>query len=129
MVDRVRRTGAHPMLLTGDSAAVAAEVASASGIDDVRAEASPEDKAAVVAALLRPATAAVIVMVGDGLNDAPALAVADVGVALGATGSTISSDAADVVVLVDDLGASPRRSRSAATRARSPAPASSSAWA
>jgi heavy metal translocating P-type ATPase len=101
VVDRVRRTGAHPMLLTGDSAAVAAEVASASGIDDVRAEASPEDKAAVVAALLRPAT--VVVMVGDGLNDAPALAVADVGVALGATGSTISSDAADVVVLVDDL--------------------------
>jgi heavy metal translocating P-type ATPase len=102
VVERVRRSGAHPMLLTGDSTAVAAAVASATGIDDVRADATPEDKAGVVAALLGPAV--VVVMVGDGLNDAPALAVADVGVALGATGSTISSDAADVVVLVDDLG-------------------------
>ena len=90
------------MLLTGDDAAVAATVGRATGIADVHAEASPEDKAAIVGALRREGE--VVVMVGDGLNDAPALAAADIGVALGATGSTISSDAADAVILVDDLG-------------------------
>jgi heavy metal translocating P-type ATPase len=102
VVARVRKAGARPVLLTGDSAAVAAEVGAATGIADVRGEASPEDKAEVVGALRRGGD--VVVMVGDGLNDAPALAAADIGVALGATGSTISSDAADAVVLVDDLG-------------------------
>jgi heavy metal translocating P-type ATPase len=102
VVARVQRAGARPVLLTGDSAAVAGTVAAATGIADVRAQASPEDKAEVVAALR--GAGEVVVMVGDGLNDAPALAAADVGVALGATGSTISSDAADAVVLVDDLG-------------------------
>jgi heavy metal translocating P-type ATPase len=102
VVARVRAAGARPVLLTGDSGAVAAEVGRATGIADVRGEATPEDKAEVVGALRREGE--VVVMVGDGLNDAPALAAADVGVALGATGSTISSDAADAVVLVDDLG-------------------------
>jgi heavy metal translocating P-type ATPase len=102
VVDRVRKAGARPVLLTGDAAAAATEVGDATGIADVHAEATPEDKASVVGALRRGGD--VVVMVGDGLNDAPALAAADVGVALGATGSTISSDAADVVVLVDDLG-------------------------
>ena len=90
------------MLLTGDSSVVAAEVGRATGIADVHADATPEDKARVVGALRRAGD--VVVMVGDGLNDAPALAAADVGVALGAAGSTISSDAADAVILVDDLG-------------------------
>ena len=97
-----RRRALVRVLLTGDSAAVAAEVGAATGIADVHAEATPQDKAEVVGALRRAGE--VVVMVGDGLNDAPALAAADVGVALGATGSTISSDAADAVVLVDDLG-------------------------
>ena len=102
VVARVQNAGARPMLLTGDSPSVASAVASATGIADVHAQATPEDKAQVVGALRRKGD--VVVMVGDGLNDAPALAAADVGVALGATGSTISSDAADAVVLVDDLG-------------------------
>jgi heavy metal translocating P-type ATPase len=102
VVARVQRAGARPVLLTGDSAAVAAEVGAATGIADVHAEATPQDKAEAVGALR--GAGEVVVMVGDGLNDAPALAAADVGVALGATGSTISSDAADAVVLVDDLG-------------------------
>ena len=80
----------------------AASVARATGIADIHAEATPEDKASIVGGLRR--SGEVVVMVGDGLNDAPALAAADVGVALGANGSTISSDAADAVVLVDDLG-------------------------
>ena len=102
VVDRIRRTGSRPVLLTGDSMAVAEEVGRAAGIDDVRGEATPESKAEAVGALRRAGET--VVMVGDGLNDAPALAAADVGIALGATGSTISSDAADAVVLVDDLG-------------------------
>ena len=102
VVERVRLAGARPVLLTGDAAAVAEEIGSATGIADVHAEATPEGKAAIVAGLRRGGD--VVVMVGDGLNDAPALAAADVGVALGATGSTISSEAADAVVLVDDLG-------------------------
>ena len=102
VVERVRMTGARPVLLTGDSSVVAAEVGRATGIAEVHADATPEDKARVVGALRRAGD--VVVMVGDGLNDAPALAAADVGVALGAAGSTISSDAADAVILVDDLG-------------------------
>ncbi len=102
VVARVRRAGARPLLLTGDATAVAEQVARATGIGEVRGEATPEGKARVVAELRR--AGATVVMVGDGLNDAPALAMADVGVALGATGSTISSGAADAVVLVDDLG-------------------------
>jgi cation transport ATPase len=81
---------------------LSAAAGEATGIADVHAEATPEDKAEVIGELRRAGE--VVVMVGDRLNDAPALAAADVGVALGATGSTISSDAADVVVLVDDLG-------------------------
>ena len=102
VVDRIRRTGSRPLLLTGDSLAVATAVGSALGIDDIRADATPESKAQAVGALRQAGET--VVMVGDGLNDAPALAAADVGIALGATGSTISSDAADAVVLVDDLG-------------------------
>ena len=80
----------------------AAEVGEAVGIADIQGEATPEGKAEAVGGLRREGE--VVVMVGDGLNDAPALAAADVGVALGATGSTISSDAAEAVILVDDLG-------------------------
>jgi P-type E1-E2 ATPase len=102
VVDRIRKTGSRPLLLTGDSLAVATSVGGALGIDDIHADATPESKAQVVGALRQAGET--VVMVGDGLNDAPALAAADVGIALGATGSTISSDAADAVVLVDDLG-------------------------
>jgi cation transport ATPase len=102
VVERVKQTGARPVLLTGDASAIALQVAAATGISDVHANASPADKARIVAELQRAGD--VVVMVGDGLNDAPALAAADVGVALGATGSTVSSEAADAVVLIDDLG-------------------------
>ena len=102
IVARVEQAGARPVLLTGDASAVALQVAGSTGISEVHGDATPADKARIVGELRRGG--AVVVMVGDGLNDAPALAAADVGVALGATGSTISSEAADAVVLVDDLG-------------------------
>ncbi|WP_340375273.1 heavy metal translocating P-type ATPase [Streptomyces sp. SS7] len=86
------------LMLTGDRAAPAREVAAVLGLDDVRAELSPADK---VAAVRAEREHAVTVMVGDGVNDAPALAAADVGVAMGAHGSTASSEAADIVLTTD----------------------------
>ncbi|WP_235181112.1 heavy metal translocating P-type ATPase [Nesterenkonia sp. AN1] len=92
------------MMLTGDGEHVARHIAQQAGIDDVRADLLPEDKVtAVQAAQPRP-----VMMVGDGVNDAPVLAVADVGVAMGARGSSAASESADVVITVDDLGRSAR---------------------
>ncbi|MFC9290273.1 heavy metal translocating P-type ATPase [Streptomyces sp. NPDC057052] len=86
------------LMLTGDRAEPAQEVAAVLGLDDVRAELSPAGKVAVVRA---ERERAVTVMVGDGVNDAPALAAADIGVAMGARGSTASSEAADIVLTSD----------------------------
>ncbi|PTW91238.1 heavy metal-(Cd/Co/Hg/Pb/Zn)-translocating P-type ATPase [Microbacteriaceae bacterium MWH-Ta3] len=87
------------MMLTGDVDAVAHDVARRLGIDDVHGECLPEDKvAAIRAAQPRP-----VIMVGDGVNDAPVLAVADVGIAMGARGSTSAAESADVVILLDDI--------------------------
>ncbi|HEV8240147.1 MAG TPA: heavy metal translocating P-type ATPase [Thermoanaerobaculia bacterium] len=89
------------VLLTGDQAAVAAEVGEAVGVDRVLAEQSPPQKVEAVRAARRRG---VTVMVGDGINDAPALAAAEVGVAMGARGASASSEAADVVIVPDRLG-------------------------
>ncbi|MER8007845.1 heavy metal translocating P-type ATPase [Streptomyces sp. NPDC094149] len=86
------------LMLTGDRAAPAQEVAAVLGLDEVRAELGPADK---VAAVRAERERAVTVMVGDGVNDAPALAAADIGVAMGARGSTASSEAADIVLTTD----------------------------
>jgi heavy metal translocating P-type ATPase len=86
------------LMVTGDDADTAHAVAATLDIDGVRAECSPTEKVAAIAAeRARQPT----MMVGDGINDAPALAAADVGVAMGARGATASSEAADVVILVD----------------------------
>lgn len=86
-------------MLTGDAAPTARHIAGELGIDRVRAECLPADKVQEVQGITeRP-----VVMVGDGVNDAPVLAAADVGIALGAKGTTAASESADVVVLVDDL--------------------------
>ena len=89
----------HRMMLTGDAAATAQHVAAQLGIDDVRADLLPEDK--VIA--IRGISSRPVIMVGDGVNDAPVLAAADVGIAMGAKGSTAASESADVVILQDDL--------------------------
>ena len=86
-------------MLTGDAAVTANHVAAQIGIDDVRSGLLPADKVAAVAALpVRP-----VAMVGDGVNDAPVLAAADVGIAMGAKGATAASESADVVIMLDDL--------------------------
>ena len=87
-------------LVSGDRAVVAREVAVSTGIEEVYADQSPADKLAVVERV-RAETAGPVVMVGDGVNDAPALALADVGIAMAGRGATVSSEAADVVITVD----------------------------
>ncbi len=96
----LRDTGIdHLVMVTGDGARTAHHVAEAVGVDDVHANCLPTDKVDLVTGLEpRP-----VMMVGDGVNDAPALAGADIGVAMGARGSTASSESADVVIMVDDL--------------------------
>ena len=93
----------HVVMLTGDAEPTARTIAAALGIDDVRAELRPEDKAEVVADL--EATVGATAMVGDGINDAPALATATVGIAMGAAGTDATIEAADVALMGDDLGA------------------------
>ena len=95
----LRRTGVEKVVMaTGDHPLVARSVGMAIGVDDILAEATPEEKVLVLEDLQRTGTTT---MVGDGINDAPALAAADVGVAMGARGATASSEAADVVLVVD----------------------------
>jgi Cd2+/Zn2+-exporting ATPase len=92
----------HLVMLTGDDRATAVAVARELGIEDVRAELLPEDKSRVLDELRR--AYGPVAMVGDGVNDAPALAGADVGVALGAAGTDVALETADVVVMGEDLG-------------------------
>jgi soluble P-type ATPase len=91
------------VMLTDDRHDVAEAIGTALGVDEVRAEQSPQDKLAAIAEARRAPGQAACAMVGDGVNDAPALAAADVGIAMGARGSGASSEAADVVLLVDRL--------------------------
>ncbi|MFK0156114.1 heavy metal translocating P-type ATPase [Streptomyces sp. NPDC090493] len=96
---RLRAAGVERLvMLTGDRPEPAQEVGAVLGLDAVRAGLSPADK---VAAVRAERADAVTVMVGDGVNDAPALATADIGVAMGARGATASSEAADIVLTAD----------------------------
>ena len=87
------------VMLTGDTRLTAEHIAEMVGIDQVQADCLPADKVNAVLALARRP----VIMVGDGVNDAPVLAVADVGIAMGARGATAASESADVVILIDDL--------------------------
>jgi heavy metal translocating P-type ATPase len=105
-VSRLRDAGVERMVvLTGDGQATAEAVAAQVGLDEVRAGLLPQGKVDAVAGLAGAAgtSGRPVMMVGDGLNDAPVLAVSDVGVAMGARGATAASESADVVVLVDEL--------------------------
>ena len=98
---RLRAAGiARIVVLTGDREQVARQVGAAIGADEVISERTPAQK---VQSVLDERSSAITVMVGDGVNDAPALAAADVGVAMGARGATASSEAADVVIVLDRL--------------------------
>ncbi|MDE2400674.1 MAG: heavy metal translocating P-type ATPase [Burkholderiales bacterium] len=96
----LKALGVKPVMLTGDNQATAQHIARQVGIDDHRGNLLPEDKLAAIEALQRLGPTA---MVGDGINDAPALAKADMGVAMGAAGTDTAMEAADVVIMNDDL--------------------------
>ena len=91
----------HIVMLTGDNQLTADAIARSVGIDEVRAELSPEDKSTIVRELT--AQYGRVGMVGDGVNDAPALAAASVGIAMGTAGSDVALETADVALMADDL--------------------------
>ena len=90
-------------MVTGDRRSVAERIGAETGLDDVYSEQSPEDKLEVVRRMRADPELAPVVMVGDGVNDAPALAIADVGIAMSGPGATVSSETADAVITVDRI--------------------------
>lgn len=102
MVARLHRAGVEKVvMLTGDTRPVAEAVGKATGIDEIHASLLPEDKLDAVTELQRQGHT--IAMVGDGVNDAPALATANIGVAMGAAGSAVAVETADIALMGDNL--------------------------
>ena len=110
VVRTLRDQGVEVSMLTGDNSRTAAALAKLAGIGDVHAELRPEDKARIVAGFSETSPTA---MIGDGINDAPALAGATVGIAMGATGSDAAIESADVAFTGHDLGLIPQALRHA----------------
>lgn len=115
--DRVRETAAlsvkamreagieHVIMLTGDNQATAAAIAAATGITEYQAELLPEDKVSAIEQLVKKYTH--VAMIGDGVNDAPALAASSLGIAMGATGTDAAIETADIALMSDDLSRIP----------------------
>ncbi len=99
-IQRLKRLGIKTAMLTGDNMRTAKSIAEQVGVDEYRSELLPEQKVAVIGEIKK---GNVVAMVGDGVNDAPALATADVGFAMGAAGSDVAIETADVALLGDDL--------------------------
>lgn len=104
MVKELESMGTKAVLLTGDNRKAAEYFASRVGITDIRAELLPEKKVESIREMMRSGK---VCMIGDGVNDAPALKTADVGVAMGAMGSDIAVEAADVALMTDDVSKVP----------------------
>lgn len=99
-IQRLKRIGVKTAMITGDNQRTAKSIAEQIGVDEYHAELLPEDKVAAIEELKKDN---VVAMVGDGVNDAPALASSDVGFAMGAAGSDVAVETADVALLGDDL--------------------------
>jgi Zn2+/Cd2+-exporting ATPase len=100
-VTSLKKMGIHVSLLTGDSTATAHTIAQQAGVDEVFAELLPEEKVEIVKRLKQQYGK--VAMVGDGVNDAPALATATVGIAMGAAGTDVALETANVVLMADDI--------------------------
>ncbi len=102
MIDRLQRAGVRRIvMLTGDDRRTARAIAGEAGITEIHAELLPEAKLDIIRAL--QAEGHVVAMIGDGINDAPALAAADVGIAMGAAGTDVAIETADIALMADDL--------------------------
>jgi Zn2+/Cd2+-exporting ATPase len=102
MIQRLRTAGVKKIvMLTGDNQRTAEAIAAEAGISDVYAQLLPEDKLEAIREL--QAAGHVVAMVGDGINDAPALAMADIGLAMGAAGTDVAIETADIALMTDDL--------------------------
>ena len=112
-IDAVRKAGVNKVvMLTGDRKSVALAVASQLGIDEVRCELMPSDKVSAVEKLLAQRTGSgKLAFVGDGINDAPVLSRADIGIAMGGVGSDAAIEASDIVLMKDDLRGIPLAKR------------------
>jgi Cd2+/Zn2+-exporting ATPase len=105
MIDQLHAMGIATIMLTGDNSITARAVAADLGIDDIRADLKPQDKTAAIESLKEKYGS--VVMIGDGINDAPALAQATVGIAMGTIGTDAAIEAADVALMADDLSKVP----------------------
>ena len=102
MIAELKKAGIkHIIMLTGDNNGTAKAVASATGVDEFQAELLPEDKVIVIESLIKKYKN--VAMVGDGVNDAPAMAVSSIGIAMGAVGSDAAIETADIALMSDDL--------------------------
>ena len=104
MVRRLAEMGTKSVLLTGDNRKAAEYFASKCGITEIHADLLPEQKVGEIVSLMKSGS---VCMIGDGVNDAPALKTADVGVAMGAMGSDIAARAADIALMTDDISKLP----------------------
>jgi Cd2+/Zn2+-exporting ATPase len=107
-INTLKNQGIQTVLLTGDNSHTAEAVAKEVGIDKVKAKLLPEDKANAIASLKASERGGLVAMAGDGINDAPALATADMGIAMGTAGTHAAVEAADIVIMNDDLSSIPR---------------------
>lgn len=104
-VKRLKKLGVAPVLLSGDRGEAVAHVSRMAGIDETHCECRPEDKIRIIREF--QAAGSPVCMVGDGVNDAPALRAAHAGIAMGAVGSDIAVESADIVLVGDDIGVLP----------------------
>jgi len=103
---RLRNQGVkHLIMLTGDNQKVAQQIAQEIGVTDIEADLLPEDKLSTIQRLKKEFGA--VAMIGDGVNDAPALATSTVGIAMGGAGTAVALETADVALMADDLGKLP----------------------
>jgi Cd2+/Zn2+-exporting ATPase len=105
-VKKLRDNGTHTVMLTGDKADIAEEVSKQLEVNETHAELFPEDKLKIVGQL-KTERGGLVAMVGDGINDAPALAASDVGIAMGTGGVDVALESADIVLLKGELGKIP----------------------